>query len=121
MIWGLNWHIFKPDVPADHEHYELKILMKHCQFFGPYPPSYQEIADEDTQKILAFVMDTVQDTRKPFHLTRESEISKEEKAFILKIMQLDPRDRPTAKQLLHDEWFADLENERLKGHRITAS
>lgn len=103
MIWGLNWHIFKPDVPVDHEHYELKILMKHCQFFGPYPSSYQEITNEDTQKILIYIMETVQDTRKPFHLIREAEISKEDKAFVLKIMQLDPRDRPTAKQLLDDE------------------
>lgn len=73
-------------MPADHEHYELKILMKHCQFFAPYPSSYEEIADEDTQKILAFVMDAVQDTRKPFYLIRESEISNEDKAFVLKIM-----------------------------------
>ncbi|KAK0115528.1 hypothetical protein ONS96_013982 [Cadophora gregata f. sp. sojae] len=109
MIWGLNWHIFKPDVPTDHEHYELKILMKHCQFFGPYPSSYQKMTDEDTQKILAFVMEAVKDVGKPFHLIRESEISKEDKAFVLKIMQLDPRDRPSAKQLLDDEWFADVE------------
>lgn len=42
---------------------------------------------------------------KPFGRITEREISKEDKAFILKIMKLDPRDRPTAKELLQDEWF----------------
>lgn len=110
LIWGLNWHIFKPDVAVDHEHYELKIMMKHCQFFGPYPPSFQELADEDTQKFLAFVVTIVKDARKPFELIRESEISREDKTFVLKIMKLDPRDRPTARELLHDEWFREMEN-----------
>lgn len=106
LLWGGNWHIFKPDVHADHEHYELKILMKHHQFFGPFPLSYREIADEDTLKILAYVMKGVpHEIMKPFECITDREITMEDKAFILKIMKLDPRDRPTAKELLHDEWF----------------
>jgi serine/threonine protein kinase len=42
---------------------------------------------------------------KPFERITEQEVSKEDKAFLLKIMKLDPRDRPTAKQLMEDEWF----------------
>ena len=106
MIWGENWFIFKPDVPADHEEYELKILMKQHQFFGPFPLSYKEIADDETLAILTYVMHGVPPEKmKPFGRITEREISKEDKAFILKIMKLDPRDRPTANELLQDEWF----------------
>lgn len=106
MIWGENWFIFKPDVPADHDEYELKILMKQHQFFGPFPLSYKEIADDETLAILTHIMHCVpREKMKPFGRITEREISKEDKAFVLKIMKLDPRDRPTAKELLQDEWF----------------
>ena len=42
---------------------------------------------------------------KPFERITEREISKEDKTFMLKIMKLDLRDRPTAKELLEDMWF----------------
>ncbi|KAF2189963.1 kinase-like protein [Zopfia rhizophila CBS 207.26] len=110
LLWGENWHIFKPDVPVDHEHYDLKILMKHHQFFGPFPLSYQEIAGGDTLTVLAYAMRGVpHEMMKPFQYISEREITKEDKAFILKIMKLDPRDRPTAKDLLEDEWFQTAE------------
>ncbi|KAH8727009.1 serine/threonine protein kinase [Phaeosphaeriaceae sp. PMI808] len=87
LIWGANWFIFKPDVPADHGEYELKILMKQHQFFGPLPLSYKEIADDETLAILIYVMHGVPPEKmKPFGLITEQEISKEDKAFILKIM-----------------------------------
>jgi serine/threonine protein kinase len=42
---------------------------------------------------------------KLFQYITKREISEEGKAFILKLMKLDPRDRPTAEELLQDEWF----------------
>lgn len=42
---------------------------------------------------------------KPFKRIGERDILKEDKTFLLKIMKLDPRDRPPAKELLEDEWF----------------
>jgi serine/threonine protein kinase len=105
-MYGDNWFIFKPDVPADHEEYELRILMRQHQFFGPFPASYSDIADGDALTILNYVMDGVPPEKmKPFERITEQEVSKEDKAFLLKIMRLDPRDRPTAKQLMRDEWF----------------
>lgn len=106
LIWGENWHIFEPDVSVEDEFFDVKILMKHHQFFGPFPLSYREIADEDVLTILTYVMNEVpRETLKPFQYITEREISKKDKAFVLKIMKLDPRDRPTAKELLQDEWF----------------
>lgn len=83
--------------------------MRQHQFFGPFPLSYKEIADNETLAILTHVMHGVpREKMKPFARIGEREISKENKAFILKIMKLDPRDRPTAKELLQDEWFTSV-------------
>jgi serine/threonine protein kinase len=41
----------------------------------------------------------------PFSWTSPGEVSDADKAFILRIMKLDPRDRPMAQELLEDEWF----------------
>ncbi|KAL2361384.1 hypothetical protein RJZ56_005742 [Blastomyces dermatitidis] len=46
---------------------------------------------------------------KPFQYASQKEISLEDKEFILRIMKMDPRDRPTAKELLEDEWFNGVE------------
>jgi serine/threonine protein kinase len=48
------------------------------------------------------------ETMKPFHLTTTREICEEDKEFVLKLMRLDPRDRPSAKSLLEDEWFKNI-------------
>jgi len=43
----------------------------------------------------------------PFRRTTEKEVCKEDKEFIEKITIMGWRDRPTAKELLGDEWFAE--------------
>jgi serine/threonine protein kinase len=107
LIWGKNFFIFKPDVPVDHEEYELKILARQHQFFGPFPLSYKDLADDEMLGVLTYVMNSVpKENMKPFGLAGEREGSKEDKAIVLKIMKLDPRDRPTARELLQDEWFS---------------
>jgi len=97
--------MFKPDVSPDHEEYHLRILTRQCQFFGPFPVSYQEIAPPATLNALMQVMGSLRGKQMPFARISEREVSKEDKKFILRIMKLDPRDRPSAKQLLDDEWF----------------
>lgn len=82
----------------------MRILMKMYRHFGPYPLSYQDLADEETLQALAVIMDSVE-TMKPFVLVGKKEISKQDKAFVLKITKLDPRDRLTAKELLQGDWF----------------
>ena len=46
--------------------------------------------------------------RKLFQYASFTEISNEDRSFICRMMKLDPRDRPTASELLQDEWFAAL-------------
>lgn len=43
----------------------------------------------------------------PFDRTIEDEVCKKDKDFIGKIMMMDWRDRPTANELLQDEWFTE--------------
>ncbi|PGH06135.1 STE/STE20 protein kinase [Blastomyces parvus] len=106
LIYGEGFHIFKPDVPVDHDEYEIKILTKHHRCFGPFPASYEQIADQERLAVLLWIMqNTPRETLKPFHLTTTREICEEDKEFVLKAMKLDPRDRPTAQELLADKWF----------------
>ena len=69
--------------------------------------SYQEIADDERLDILAAVMDYIRKNEKWKHFptAEDPELTKEDREFICRIMKLDPRDRPTAKELLQDEWL----------------
>lgn len=110
LIWGDNWHIFRPeDAEFDCEEYPLLVFIKQASIFGPVPLSFQDIADDERLEILAKTIHFINDNslKKPFHLSTDKELSKEDRDFICKIMKLDPRDRPTAKELLQDEWFRE--------------
>lgn len=68
--------------------------------------SYQEICPPETLDILAFIMQNIPpEKKKMFARISESELSKDDKEFVLGIMKLDPRHRPSAADLLQDEWF----------------
>ena len=73
--------------------------------FKPFPASYYTLATAETIKILIEVMSNVTQ-RKPFHMWKDPEFEPDYKTFILKIMKLDPRDRPTAEELLKDTWIS---------------
>ncbi|KAL9023335.1 MAG: hypothetical protein Q9196_007265 [Gyalolechia fulgens] len=112
LIWGDNWHIFKPDnVDVDKDEYPLLVFIKQASIFGPIPLSYREIADDARLEILTQTIHYINENKlkKPFHLSADKELSKEDRTFICKIMKLDPRDRPTAKELLQDEWFREID------------
>ena len=80
--------------------------MSQYRYFGPFPPKYGEIINDETRQSILSLMDLVKpETMTPFRFVTEGEVSKEDKEFILKIMKMDWRDRPTAKELLQDEWF----------------
>jgi hypothetical protein len=38
-------------------------------------------------------------------MIKDPEFEEADKSFIMKIMKMDPRDRPRAEALLEDEWF----------------
>ncbi|KAH6720370.1 putative serine/threonine protein kinase [Leptodontidium sp. MPI-SDFR-AT-0119] len=100
LIYGGEWHILRPKVSCDHEDFDWLILVKMFKWFGPIPAKYQELIgdneDSDSDKIIQALFNTVpKDDR--------------DRDLILKIMKMDPRDRPTAEELLQDPWFELIE------------
>jgi len=115
LIWGLGWHIFKPDpkdAEPDDESYPNHVLVKQIAYFGPFPLSYFDILPEEDER-WEFIGDATQyiidhQKWKPFAQAEDKELAEEDRTFICKIMKLDPRDRPTAKELLQDPWLGDV-------------
>jgi hypothetical protein len=109
LIYGGNFSLFRPrTVPYGHEEYGLEILKRQFRYFGPFPAKYEEIANVETVTAILYLMQEIpQSQTTPFHRTTEREVSKKDKEFIGKIMMMDWRDRPTAKELLEDEWFKE--------------
>lgn len=106
LLYGGGFYIFKPDVPADHEDYDIGILTRHHQCFGPFPLTYGEIADEARLEVLTWIMENTRpESMRPFRNTTNREISEEDKQFVLRITKLDPRDRPSVQELLMDAYF----------------
>lgn len=67
----------------------------------PVPSSNKEIANEEQFKILTRLVDFVNENQLQLPFSMPEEELGEERGFIAK-MKLDPRDGPTAKELLHD-------------------
>jgi casein kinase II subunit alpha len=111
LIWGKHFHIFKPPPDAetspDDEEFWMHVLVQQVRYFGPWPPSYTDFISEEEEQFLSGTMQYVHEKgwRKPFELLQDKEVTLADKMFISKMMQMDPRDRPTAKVLLEDEWF----------------
>ncbi|KAF2691767.1 hypothetical protein K458DRAFT_473477 [Lentithecium fluviatile CBS 122367] len=64
-------------------------------------------ADEERHGILAIINNYINKNgfRKPLSIAGDPELTVEDRNFICKIMRMDPRDRPTAKELLEDPLF----------------
>ncbi|KAI1958416.1 hypothetical protein LOZ58_005148 [Ophidiomyces ophidiicola] len=83
------------------------------EWFGQFPHSMKDIVDEGAEKIISYIFENVERVG-TFPYVKERGICDTDKAFILKIMKLDPRGRPTAADLFHDEWFTE-KSERIVG------
>ncbi|GAM91554.1 hypothetical protein ANO11243_096060 [Dothideomycetidae sp. 11243] len=115
LIWSLNFHIFEPQEPPTDDMYDIMVLVEQHRHFGPFPETYKEFTDEETQRAILHLMSWVPPEKmRPFHRVGEREIAPADKAFLLKIMKLDPRERTTAHALLEDEWWAET-SERTVG------
>ena len=107
-MFGGGFHIFQPTIPFSDPDYSFHVLLRHYRIFGPWPASYNEIADSDRIQVLNYIDEiSPRKTLRPFEYIDDVELVKEDKLFFLKFMKLDPRDRPSARELLEDEWFMD--------------
>lgn len=105
LICGRNFNILRPDVAMDHDDYDVKIMVRQNQIFGPFPATYQEIANTDQLEALTWVVENTNGPYLPFRNAIIEGLSEKDKEFLHKIMKLDPRGRPTIRELLDDEWF----------------
>ncbi|KAK9242870.1 hypothetical protein V1506DRAFT_509015 [Lipomyces tetrasporus] len=86
--------------------------MKQDSYFGPFPLSYSTLLADDDPKwdILGEVTQYIKMNQlwKPFSMAEDDCLTVDDREFIRRIMKLDPRDRPTASELLRDPWFEGL-------------
>ncbi|WQF82180.1 Putative protein kinase [Colletotrichum destructivum] len=109
LLFSGGYHLFNPrivGVNPGHDDYELTVLKRMHRFFGPYPQSYDDFNDPDTIAIINFI-NHLEPPGKPFARVTPREVPSADKEFLLKIMKLDPGDRPSAEDLLADEWFTE--------------
>ncbi|KAI1179713.1 kinase-like domain-containing protein [Nemania sp. FL0916] len=109
LLYGGNYHLFNPAIDGygvDHKDYLFIALKRIYKFFGPFPQSYEDFGGPDFISVVN-IFNRKGPPEKPFHLVTTKEIPLADKKFILKIMKMDPRDRPTVEQLLADEWFTE--------------
>ncbi|KAI1268129.1 kinase-like protein [Xylariaceae sp. FL1019] len=109
LLFGGGYHIFNPrneGITKDDPMYLPIVLRRMYMFFGPFPTSYNDFSDPVTMHVINS-LNRGPPPQKPFELATAKEVPPADMRFILKIMKLDPRDRPTAEQLLADEWFTE--------------
>ncbi|KAF3001487.1 hypothetical protein E8E13_008727 [Curvularia kusanoi] len=109
LIYGGNFNILRPKgYKRDHEEYIYRVVVEQFKYFGPFPASVAEIFDPDTvESIISIMKGNPQETLTPFVRITEREVTKKNNVFISKMMKMDWRDRPTAKEILEDEWWND--------------
>ncbi|KAJ9296019.1 hypothetical protein DTO271G3_5594 [Paecilomyces variotii] len=121
LLRGPEHHIFAPSFnisPSD-ETYPFHVLIKQIKEFGAFPSSYStDPVDAERMSVMNYIQN---------HMLRiklaeawdpvveedeESElgVTREDREFIGKILKMDPRERPTARELLQDRWLGP-ENE----------
>ncbi len=95
------------NVPFDDDYYGFWVLVEQVRRFGPFNDSFEEIADTERLAICTGAIVYIQENQKwlPFSMSEDDELAQPDRDFIAKMMKLDPRDRPTARELLQDAWF----------------
>ena len=107
LIYGGDFNIFRPkEARYGDENYNVEVVKSQFRYFGPFPAKVKEVFNEETLTSIVHLMHLIPPSKMtPFRMATEREVGKEDREFILKIMQMDWRDRPTAKELLQDKWF----------------
>lgn len=107
MIFGGDVNIFHPKTARyGDEDYNVEVVHSQFRYVGPFPAKIREIVNNETfTSVLYLIHLNLPEKITPFRLVTEREVIKEDKEFILRIIKMDWRDRPTAKELPEDEWF----------------
>ena len=109
LIYGGDFNLVcQKVVPFGHEKYDLEILKQQIRYFGPYPDDIGEAVSEQTAAAILYLISEISFSQVGlFQRITEKEICKADKTFISKIMRMDWRERPSAKDLSRDDWFQE--------------
>jgi hypothetical protein len=109
LIYGGDFNLVRQKVvPFGHEEYDLEILKQQFRYFGPFPENIGQAVSEETAAVILYLMREIPFSQVGlFQRITEKEVCKVDKTFISKIMRMDWRERPTAKELLEDDWFLE--------------
>ena len=97
---GQDQHIFDPGKQPDERTRDWAILCRHYLLFGPWPEDFKK-KDWKTWIVLCYAEDCL---RSKLVLTG---LHKHDVEFLKRVMKMDPKERPTAEELLKDEWFTE--------------
>ena len=100
-------HFFNPSIVDEADDTFLAhVVIRQFGFCGPCPETYAEIAESVMPQVEAFEQ-AVRNTggEKGYRNTLARYINEKDLKFLLNLMKLDPRDRPSAKELLQNSWF----------------
>ena len=103
--------MFSPlGVDEKDEIYPVMVLTLQCAYFGPFPDKYVELSDTVTAEYLHGIegLVTQKGGRRKYRNTLAIHFCKETMAFLDRLMKLDPRDRPSAQDLLQDRWLSGV-------------
>lgn len=111
-MWGLTGgRMFSPlGIDEKDEIYLVMILTLQCAYFGPFPDKFVELSDAVTTEYLHGIegIVTQRGGRKIYKDTLTFHFDKETMNFLNRLMKLDPRDRPSAQDLLQDQWLPGI-------------
>ncbi|KAK2763495.1 hypothetical protein FQN53_007327 [Emmonsiellopsis sp. PD_33] len=105
LLTGI-YYFAPPRVPLDDEDFGTKVVVRQLGFFGPFPEKYSEIAGPVLQDVHALnEAISTPGFRQKYQRLLETTLNVEDLEFLQCFMQIDPRDRPSAAQLLLHPWF----------------
>jgi len=87
----------------------LGVVEQQFKFFGLFLPSIQEVADPEALQVIMWIMKRIPKDKMTLFNRVKKEVSERDNVFVQKVMKLDWRDRPAAKEILEDEWWDDDE------------
>lgn len=93
---------------TDDENYVAYVLLKQHIYFGPFSLDQLYFMDKDALGTLSSLAE-LKDDCGIFPKARTENVAKEHIDFLSKVMKLNPRDRPLAKDLLQDPWFDNID------------
>ncbi len=107
--WTCLHFLAPPNVSEDDELFDTKVILRQLGFFGPFPEKIAEIAAPVMQEING-LNGAVGNHRlvQKYRSALTASFDPENVNFLFSFMKVDPRDRPSARELLQHEWFSGV-------------